>query len=301
MTTRRGILLAGGTGTRLFPVTLAVSKQLLPVYDKPMVFYPLTTLMSAGIRDIAIITTPHDQPAFQRLLGDGSRWGLSLTWLLQPRPEGLPQAYLVAEHFLDGRPSTMVLGDNLFFGQGLAACLRQDRPEGATVFVHRVTDPERYGVVDFDRSGRVRRLVEKPAIAPGPWVLTGLYHLDGTAPERARSLRPSARGELEITDLLSTWLPSGLGVQRLGSGFAWLDTGTHDSLLDASNFVRTLALRQGLHLGSPDVMAWENGWIDREEVLRSAHSYGDSAYSRALVARVEAGASPTDQEDSSET
>lgn len=285
--TRKGILLAGGTGSRLFPVTLGVSKQLLPVYDKPMIFHPLCTLMTAGIRDIAVVTTPGDAPAFQRLLGDGSAWGIALTWLEQPVPDGLPSAYGLAEAFLNGAPSAMVLGDNLFHGPGFAERLAAvDAREGATVWGYRVADPSRYGVLALDAQGRPVGLVEKPAAPPSPWVLTGLYHLDGSAPERARSLRPSARGETEITDLLRTWMPDDLHLERLGSGFAWLDTGTHDSLLEASQFVRTLQVRQGVHVASPEETALTNGWIDAEQLLAAVHRYGDCAYATYLRGRV---------------
>ena len=263
--TRKGILLAGGSGSRLWPITMGVSKQLLPVYDKPMIYYPLSVLMLAGIREIALITTPEDQPAFIRLLGDGSQWGLSITYIIQPSPDGLAQAYLLAEDFLAGSPSVMVLGDNIFFGHGLpevlAAALAQS--VGGTVFGYRVSDPERYGVVKFDAHGTVQQIIEKPAVPPSNFAVTGLYFLDGTAPARAKSIRPSPRGELEIVDLLETYLAEGtLSVQKMGRGFAWLDTGTHGSLLDAGNFVRTLQARQGLQVGCPDEIAYRAGWID---------------------------------------
>lgn len=277
---RKGLLLAGGTGSRLFPVTLGVSKQLLPVYDKPMVFHPLCTLMAAGIRDIAVITTPDDAPAFRRLLGDGSQWGIALTWLEQRVPDGLPRAFTLGERFLAGAPSVLVLGDNLFHGPGLAERLRAVRPTGATVWAYQVADPERYGVLALEGE-RVVDMVEKPQHPPSSWVLTGLYHVDGTAPERARALVPSARGELEITDLLRSYLQEGtLSMERLGAGFAWLDTGTHASLLEASSFVRTLQVRQGLHLASPERVAFANGWLDVNGLLTCAERYGDSAYGR---------------------
>ncbi|MCA9566780.1 MAG: glucose-1-phosphate thymidylyltransferase RfbA [Myxococcales bacterium] len=279
---RKGILLAGGTGSRLFPATLAVSKQLLPVYDKPMVYYPLATLMHAGIRDIAVITTPDDQAAFQRLLGDGSTWGLSLTWLVQPRPEGLPQAYTLAEGFLAGSPSALVLGDNLFFGASLGPQVERAPLGGATVFAARVRDPERYGVLVLD-DGRVVDMVEKPADPPSPWALTGLYLLDGTAPARAATLRPSARGELEITDLLRTWLDEGaLGVEQLGRDVAWLDTGTPDALLDAASWVRTLTVRQDTVVACLEEIALARGWIDTDDVLERADRLGPTAYARYL-------------------
>ncbi|WP_415639265.1 glucose-1-phosphate thymidylyltransferase RfbA, partial [Paracoccus nototheniae] len=243
MTTRKGIILAGGSGTRLYPITMGVSKQLLPLYDKPMIYYPITVLMLAGIRQIAIITTPEDQAQFQRLLGDGSQWGIDFTWIIQPSPDGLAQAYILAEDFLDGAPSAMVLGDNIFFGHGLPELLASadGRDSGGTVFGYRVSDPERYGVVDFDDQMRARAIIEKPKVPPSDYAVTGLYFLDGTASERARAVQPSDRGELEITTLLESYLHDGvLTVERMGRGFAWLDTGTHASLLDAGNFVRTL-------------------------------------------------------------
>ncbi|WP_415639403.1 glucose-1-phosphate thymidylyltransferase RfbA, partial [Paracoccus nototheniae] len=243
MTDRKGIILAGGSGTRLYPITMGVSKQLLPLYDKPMIYYPITVLMLAGIRQIAIITTPEDQAQFQRLLGDGSQWGIEFTWIIQPSPDGLAQAYILAEDFLDGAPSAMVLGDNIFFGHGLPELLASadGRDSGGTVFGYRVSDPERYGVVDFDDQMRARAIIEKPKVPPSDYAVTGLYFLDGTAPERARAVQPSDRGELEITTLLESYLHDGvLTVERMGRGFAWLDTGTHASLLDAGNFVRTL-------------------------------------------------------------
>ncbi|MBP8931454.1 MAG: glucose-1-phosphate thymidylyltransferase RfbA, partial [Paracoccus sp.] len=242
-TGRKGIILAGGSGTRLYPITMGVSKQLLPIYDKPMIYYPISVLMLAGIREIAIITTPEDQEQFRRLLGDGTQWGLSFEYIVQPSPDGLAQAYILAEDFLAGAPSAMVLGDNIFFGHGLPQLLEaaDRRPQGGTVFGYRVADPERYGVVAFDGNGTVNAIIEKPEKPPSDYAVTGLYFLDGSAPERARRVEPSARGELEITTLLETYLHDGeLTVERMGRGFAWLDTGTHASLLDAGNFVRTL-------------------------------------------------------------
>ncbi|MFP1644210.1 glucose-1-phosphate thymidylyltransferase RfbA [Pontitalea aquivivens] len=285
MTNRKGIILAGGSGTRLYPITLGVSKQLLPVYDKPMIYYPLSVLMLAGIREIAIITTPQDQDQFRRTLGDGSQWGLTFTFIAQPSPDGLAQAYLLAADFLAGAPSAMVLGDNLFFGHDLQRLLREADQNGAggTVFGYRVADPERYGVVAFDDAGQVTRIIEKPTVPPSNYAVTGLYFLDGTAPARARDVQPSARGELEITSLLESYLTEGqLRVNRMGRGYAWLDTGTHSSLLDASNFVRTLEKRQGLQTGSPDEVAFGNGWIDADALMKRAEKFGKSDYGKYL-------------------
>lgn len=287
MTRRKGIILAGGSGTRLYPITMGVSKQLLPIYDKPMIYYPLSVLMLAGIREIAIITTPVDQDQFQRTLGDGSQWGVSLTYIVQPKPEGLAQAYLLAEDFLTGGPSAMVLGDNIFFGHGLPEMLAEAgaQAEGGTVFGYHVADPERYGVVEFDADGQAISIIEKPETPPSSYAVTGLYFLDGSASERAREVRPSARGELEITTLLETYLADGiLSVKRMGRGYAWLDTGTHGSLLDAGNFVRTLQLRQGLQTGSPDEIAFQMGWIDREALLERAANFAKNDYGRSLKA-----------------
>jgi glucose-1-phosphate thymidylyltransferase len=283
--TRKGILLAGGTGSRLWPITLGTSKQLLPIYDKPMIYYPLSVLMLAGIREIAIITTPEDQPQFQRLLSDGSQWGLSLTWIIQNRPEGLAQAYLLTRDFLAGAPSAMVLGDNIFFGHGLPQILaRADaQGEGGTVFGYHVSDPERYGVAAFDAEGRVTAIIEKPKNPPSSFAITGLYFLDGKAPERAAGIRPSPRGELEIVDLLEIYRAEGsLQVERMGRGFAWLDTGTPGSLLDAGNFVRTLEDRQGMQVGSPDEIAYQQGWIDRAGLAERAAVFAKSSYGAHL-------------------
>lgn len=283
---RKGIILAGGSGTRLWPITMGVSKQLLPVYDKPMVYYPLSVLMLAGIREIAVITTPEDQPQFRRLMGDGCQWGLSLTWIVQPSPDGLAQAYLLARDFLAGAPSAMVLGDNIFFGHGLPEILAaaDARTEGGTVFGYRVADPERYGVVDFDEAGAVRAIIEKPAEPPSNYAVTGLYFLDGRAPDLAAQVRPSARGELEIVDLLEAYRAEGsLQVERMGRGFAWLDTGTHGSLLDAGNFVRTLTERQGQQVGSPDEIAFHLGWISRDDLLARAKIFAKNDYGRYLA------------------
>ncbi|MYM55845.1 glucose-1-phosphate thymidylyltransferase RfbA [Thalassovita mangrovi] len=286
MTQRKGIILAGGSGTRLYPITIGVSKQLLPVYDKPMIYYPISTLMLAGIRDIAVITTPQDQDQFKRTLGDGSQWGLSLSYIVQDSPDGLAQAYILAEDFLDGAPSAMVLGDNIFFGHGLSELLREAdaQGEGGTVFGYHVHDPERYGVVDFADDGTARAIIEKPEVAPSPYAVTGLYFLDGTAPERAKQVKPSARGELEITTLLEMYLEEGaLTVKRMGRGYAWLDTGTHGSLLDAGNFVRTLEKRQGLQTGSPDEIAYDQGWIDDAQLTERAAKFCKNGYGDYLL------------------
>ncbi len=284
MTKRKGIILAGGSGTRLYPITMGVSKQLLPIYDKPMIYYPLSVLMLAGIREIAVVTTPEDQEQFQRLMGDGARWGLSFTWITQPSPDGLAQAYLLAEDFLDGAPSAMVLGDNIFFGHALPKILeRADaQSSGGTVFGYRVADPQRYGVLGFE-GDKATRIIEKPAAPPSNFAVTGLYFLDGTAPARASKVQPSDRGELEITSLLETYLDEGsLTVEKMGRGFAWLDTGTHASLLDAGNFVRTLEERQGLQTGSPEEIAFEQGWITKEDLLAAAAPLGKNAYGAYL-------------------
>ncbi|WP_210528796.1 glucose-1-phosphate thymidylyltransferase RfbA [Rubellimicrobium arenae] len=286
MTNRKGIILAGGSGTRLYPITLGLSKQLLPVYDKPMIYYPLSVLMLAGIREIAVITTPADQDQFRRTLGDGSQWGLSFTYIAQPSPDGLAQAYILAEEFLAGAPSAMVLGDNIFFGHGLPDLMAEAdvQATGGTVFGYHVADPERYGVVAFDADGQASAIIEKPQVPPSSYAVTGLYFLDGTASERARTVAPSARGELEITTLLETYLHEGLlNVKTMGRGYAWLDTGTHASLLDAGNFVRTLQDRQGLQTGSPDEVAWRQGWISAEELTARAKLFGKNAYGQYLL------------------
>ncbi len=285
MTQRKGIILAGGSGTRLYPITIGVSKQLMPIYDKPMIFYPLSVLMLAGIREICVITTPEDQAQFRRALGDGSQWGVSLTYVAQPRPEGLAQAYTLAEEFLAGAPSCMVLGDNIFFGHGLPEILAaaDGREVGGTVFGYHVADPERYGVVAMDGAGTVTQIVEKPKVPPSSYAVTGLYFLDGSAPERARRVTPSERGELEITSLLEMYLAEGLlDVQLMGRGYAWLDTGTHASLLDAGNFVRTLENRQGLQTGCLEEIAFRAGWIDEGQLLVQADMMGKNAYGAYL-------------------
>ena len=284
-TRRKGVILAGGSGTRLYPITIGVSKQLLPVYDKPMIYYPLSVLMLADIREIAVITTPQDAEQFRRTLGDGAQWGLSLSYIEQPSPDGLAQAYLLAEAFLDGAPSAMILGDNIFFGHGLPEELAaaDARETGGTVFGYRVADPERYGVVDFDPDGTVRAIIEKPDVAPSPFAVTGLYFLDGSAPERARAVTPSTRGELEIVSLLEMYLSDGLlDVRQMGRGYAWLDTGTHGSLLDAGNFVRTLSERQGMQVGCPEEIAFGKGWIDAEALEQRAEGFAKNSYGQYL-------------------
>ena len=286
MTKRKGIILAGGLGTRLYPLTMAVSKQLLPVYDKPMVYYPLTVLMLAGIREILVITTQQDKESFQRLLGDGRQWGIHLEYKVQPSPDGLAQAFILAEDFLDGAPSAMILGDNIFFGHGLTEILADAdaQDKGATVFGYHVSDPERYGVVGFDDAGKVQSIIEKPEAPLSNYAVTGLYFMDGTAPKRAKQITPSTRGELEITSLLETYLNEGtLRVEKIGRGYAWLDTGTHASLLDASNFVRTLTERQGLQIGSPDEVAYQLKWITKEHILERAQMFEKNSYGQYLL------------------
>lgn len=285
MKQRKGLVLAGGSRTRLYPITIGVSKQLLPIYDKPMIYYPLSVLMLAGIREIAMITTPHDQEQFQRALGDGSQFGIEITWIVQPSPDGLAQAYLLAKDFLDGAPSAMVLGDNIFFGHGLPAQLAaaDARETGGSVFGYHVSDPERYGVVGFDGDGAVNSIVEKPEQPASNYAVTGLYFLDGTAPERAAKVKPSDRGELEITTLLETYLHEGdLSVEKMGRGYAWFDTGTHASLLDAGNFVRTLSERQGQQVGCLEEIAFEHGWIHRNQLLTQAEALKKNSYGAYL-------------------
>ncbi len=286
MTQRKGIILAGGSGTRLYPITMGLSKQLLPIYDKPMIYYPLSVLMLAGIREICIITTPQDQEQFQRTLGDGSQWGVMLSYLVQPSPDGLAQAYILAEAFLAGVPSAMILGDNIFFGHGLPKLMAaaDAKSSGGTVFGYHVADPERYGVVAFDDAGRAREIVEKPKMPPSKYAVTGLYFLDATASERARAVKPSPRGELEITDLLQSYLEEGaLQVETMGRGYAWLDTGTHASLLDAGNFVRTLEERQGLQTGCPEEVAFQKGWINSSELAQQAEKFTKNGYGEYLT------------------
>ena len=285
MSTRKGLILAGGTGSRLWPITQGLSKQLMPIYDKPMIYYPLSVLMLTGIREIGIITTPQDQAQFQHLLGDGAQWGVSITWLVQENPDGLAQAYLIAEDFLDGAPSSMVLGDNIFFGHGLPELLASAdaQTDGGTVFGYRVADPERYGVVGMDDDGHVTQIIEKPDVPPSNYAVTGLYFLDGSAPDRARTIKPSTRGELEIVSLLESYLAEGaLKVETMGRGYAWLDTGTHGSLLDAANFVRTLQSRQGMQTGCPEEIAHDAGWISDAELSALADRYAKTEYGAYL-------------------
>jgi glucose-1-phosphate thymidylyltransferase len=283
---RRGIVLAGGSGTRLYPITHTISKQMLPLYDKPMIYYPLSVLMQAGIREIVVISTPRDLPQFRALLGDGAAWGMRFEYVVQPSPDGLAQAYLLTESFLAGAPSAMVLGDNIFFGEGLSARLKRadERAEGGTVFGYRVKDPERYGVVEFDRDGQVLSIIEKPQRPRSSYAVTGIYFLDSDAPRRARDIRPSARGELEITDLLNSYNADGkLVVERLGRGVAWLDTGTHESLLEAAEFIRAVEERQNLKIGCPEEIAFENGWIDAAALSALAQPYLKTQYGQYLA------------------
>ena len=281
MTIRKGIILAGGSGKRLYPLTKGVSKQLLPVYDKPMIYYPITSLMLAGIKEILVISTPEDLSQYKRALGDGSQWGIRLSYAKQPKPDGLAQAFIIAEEFLNNAPSVLILGDNIFYGHGLPELLASanNKQAGATVFGYHVNDPERYGVLGFDKNGKVNSIIEKPKEPASSYAVTGLYFVDGTAPMRARQVEPSERGELEITSLLESYLmDDNLSVETMGRGFAWLDTGTHASLLDASNFVRTLTKRQGLQVGSPDEVAFKLGWISTETLKNTAERCNRSAY-----------------------
>jgi len=289
---RKGIVLAGGSGTRLYPITKAISKQLLPVYDKPMIYYPLSVLMLAGIREVLIINTPHEQALFQHLLGDGSQWGMQIEYAVQPSPDGLAQAFIIGREFLAGGPSCLVLGDNIFYGHGLTDLLKRAdaREDGATVFGYWVRDPDRYGVAEFDADGKVIGLEEKPVNPKSNYAVTGLYFYDGRASDFAASLQPSPRGELEITDLNRCYLQDGsMQLEKMGRGYAWLDTGTHESLVEASTYIETIEKRQGLRVCCPEEIAWYNGWIDADQLRALAQPLSKNGYGQYLLSLLEHG------------